>query len=112
MLTQNQFQQGIKIFRSCGGPKLDTQTIEIWFRMLARLEPPDFEGAIMALCEEVTEMGSINFVAEIKQRARILAERRKRMQAGSSDNLLEGGGEYIAKEMVTDFLKKFNLKAV
>jgi len=109
MLTQNQFQQGIKIFRSCGGPKLDTQTIEIWYRMLARLEPKDFEGAIMALCEEVTEMGSINFVAEIKQRARILADRRKRFQAGRSNNLLSDRHDYVPKEMVTKFLEGFKI---
>ena len=113
MLDRNQFQQGIKVFRSCGGPSLDPQTIEVWYRMLNKLEPEDFEGAVMALCVEETDLGFKNFVAEISQRARLLQIQRERFENTETEQKqLKPGPDCISKGQVTELIESLNIKEV
>jgi len=106
MLSRNDFQKGLKVFRSCGGPNLDTQTIEVWYRMLNNLERVDFEGAVMAFCVEEKDLGFKNFVAEISQRAKFLSDRRKRNEKFNNKELPDKG-DYVNQAMVKEFIKKF-----
>ena len=68
-MTRQQFQAGLKVFFSCGGPNVDEKTLEVWYRMLANLHPEDFEKAILGICQEIKELGRINFIAEVKERS-------------------------------------------
>jgi len=109
-LSKEQFKNGMLIFNSCGGPNTDVMTLKVWHKLLSNLNPQDFEGAVISLCEEVTELGPINFVAQIKIRARSLAERRIMAKtAQDAINLLEDGEEYVSKEEVSDFIKKLQI---
>lgn len=64
-MEASQFQTGLKVLLSCGGPNPDEQTIEVWFRMLGHVHPVDFEKAVMDICQNNKDLGRINFVAEV-----------------------------------------------
>jgi len=74
--------------------------------MLNKLDPTDFEGAVMALCVEETDLSFKNFVAEINQRAKFLRDRRKSLEVIPVEELA-AGESYVSRKMIKQFLKEF-----
>ena len=101
------------IFFSCGGPNPDVLTLKVWYQMLHRIEPLDFEAAIMALCQEEKQLGSVNFVAEITQRAKGLRDNRLRFPEPSAEQKqLAPGPDCVDKKMVQDLIRNLNIESV
>lgn len=113
LLSKDNFTKGMAIFFSCGGPNPDVLTLKVWHQMLCRIEPKDFQDAIMALCQEEKELGSINFVAEITQRAKGLRNDRLRFPEPSAEQKqLTPGSDCVDKKMVQDLIKSLNVESV
>lgn len=107
-MTREHFQAGLKIFFSCGGPNVDEQTLEVWYRMLANIHPEDFEKAILDLCQEEKELGRINFVAEVKDRSG--SHRRQRESKLAQNARMLPPKDMIPIEDLRKFCKDFNAK--
>ena len=105
-MEASQFQTGLKVFLSCGGPNPDEQTIEVWFRMLRGVHPVDFEKAVMDICQNNLDLGRINFVAEVLQWAKIHRAKRHQVETRAERQLPPK--DMVPVEDLQKLVKDFN----
>ena len=102
------FSKGLKVFLSLGGPNPDTDTLKVWFGMLRDVHGQDYGKAVVDICKTNTDLGRINFVAEVLDRAkvyqreRVSVETRAERQLPPKDRIPPDK----LKELVTNFNKK------
>lgn len=76
--------------------------------MLANLHPEDFEKAILGICQEVKEIGRINFIAEVKDRSAMHKKKRESDLARNARMLPPK--DAIPIERLQELCKDFNAK--
>ena len=70
-MTKEQFLKGLKVFWASGGANPDEDTLEIWYQMLSHIVESDYQQAIMHLMRNERKLATINFIAEIEERAKM-----------------------------------------
>lgn len=66
-LSEEQFSFGMKLLLSCGGPNVDTQTLQVWYEMLSDLDFRLYGKAIKRICVEEESIQTLNLVQKIRQ---------------------------------------------
>lgn len=105
-MTRDDFRLGVKILLSCGGPDVDKETLEVWFRMLRGFTGQEFSKAVTDLCQTEKYLHKINIVAEISSRC--LRYRRATKLAHKPQKSLPLNNQRIEKQELKNLLAEFN----
>lgn len=76
-MTKEQFLKGLKVFWASGGANPDEDTLEIWYQMLSHIVESDYQKAIIHLMRNEKNLATINFIAEIEERAKMFKGQRE-----------------------------------
>lgn len=74
-LSRDDFRDGLKVWRACGGPKMDAETLEIWYRSCWHIPAKYFHAAIIELTRAEEQPQWKNFVALVHGKANELRKR-------------------------------------
>ncbi len=72
-MTKPEFLKGLKVYWSSGGATTDAETIEVWFQIVQGIPLIAYQFAIKGIIEEVDNLALINFVKQVKDRAKMFA---------------------------------------
>jgi len=106
-MEPDEFALGCKVFFSCGGPRIDDETLDVWWQALRNINRDDFMNAVLDIIKQSDEsLGFINFVGEVTSRAATYRRRRVN-QVIPAERQLKPGETYISKQELKAFIKGF-----
>jgi len=103
-MTDLEFQKGLKVFWSSGGAMPVEGTVEVWFQFLQHIPLDAYQFGIKGLIEEVDNLATINFVKQIKDRARMF----DRSAGDEWKNQHEKPADCIPPDEALKLIKEFN----
>jgi len=88
-LSEEQFSFGMKVLLSCGGPNVDTQTLQVWYEMLSDLDFRLYGKAIKRICVEEESIQTLNLVQKIREVYSTIRIEEKRLKPANNQPWIE-----------------------